>query len=367
MKIEFTPFSASLIPACRAFNERLHRHGDPPFLLPEQTPAARPVSPGGIEWNQYLAVDDTGAVRGGVLLMEQRGWFEQRAISLVNIQSPLSEGIVDRVYSGVGLQMLKFITRRNPYLYAVGMGSEQNPFARLLAAAGWHVTQVPFQFCVIRAARFLREIGPLRGGGKGWLARLAASSGLGGAAAAAWRLAHRPPPLPGYSLEPTSRWPKELDVVWERVRDGLSFSVLRDAQTVADLHPDSQSRLKGFLLRSGGEIAGWSVSLITPMRANPYFGNLVVGTVLDTLAPPEHLGALASLTHTVLCDLGADLIVTNQMHRCWQQQFRRLGFLNGPSNYLAALSKPLASVLRMAGDFDRVYVSRGDGDGRIHL
>jgi len=38
MKIEFTPLSAELVPACRAFNERLRRHGEPPFLLPEEAP-----------------------------------------------------------------------------------------------------------------------------------------------------------------------------------------------------------------------------------------------------------------------------------------------------------------------------------------
>ncbi|HLY17341.1 MAG TPA: hypothetical protein VKR61_08955 [Bryobacteraceae bacterium] len=368
MKLEFTPYSASLIPACRAFNERLRRHCNPPFLLPQDAPGTRLVPPGGIAWTQYLAVDGSGAVRGGVLLMDQRGWFQQRAVSLSNIQSPLSEGIADRAYSGVGLQMLKFVTERNPYAYAVGMGSEQNPFARLLLAAGWHVAPVPFQFSVIRAARFLREVAPLRRPRVGWLARLAAGSGIGAAAVAGWRLAHRRSPLRGYSIEPANGWPKELDTVWERCRADLSFSILRDAQTVADLHPESQSRLRPFLLRSGGQIAGWSASRVTAMRDSPIFGNLVVATILDALAPPEHLSALLTLTHAALCGLGADLIVTNQKHERWQQQFRRLGFLSGPSNYLLALSKPLASALRTEPDaFGRVYVSRADGDGRIHL
>ena len=265
---------------------------------------------------------------------------------LVNIQSPLSEGTVDRAYSGVGLQMLKFVTRRSPYAYTVGMGSEQNSFARLLKAAGWRVARAPFQFFVVRATRFLREAPPLRHGGKRWLAQLAASSGLGAAAVSVWRLAHRRMLPRGYSLEPANHWPAAIDAVWEQCRDGLSFSVLRDAQTVADLHPASQSRLKPFLLRWRGEIAGWSANLVTEMHDSPHFGNLVVGTILDLLAPPEHLGALAALTHMALCDFGADLIVTNQTHDRWQRQFRRLGFVSGPSNYLLALSKPLASALR---------------------
>ena len=368
MKVEFAPLTAPLVPACRAFNERLGRHGDPPFLLPEEAPAASSAPPGGIARHHYVAVDEAGAVRGGVLLMEQRGWLKPRDISLVNIQSPLSEGIVDRAYSGVGLQMLRFLTRRNPHLYAVGMGSAQNPFARLLSAAGWHVAPVPLQFLVIRAARFLREIGPLRSGGRKWLARLAASSGLGTAAAAAWRVAHRRPSLHGYSLEAASCWPGDLDSVWERSRGDISFSILRDTQTVRGLHPASHPGAKRFLLRKDGEIAGWSAVQITEMRDSPHFGNLVVGTILDGLAPLDHSSALAALTRDALRDLGPDLIVVNQMHERWRLRFRQLGFLSGPSNYLLALSKPLASALQKEpGALGRAYVTRGDGDGRVHL
>jgi hypothetical protein len=93
--------------------------------------------------------------------MEQAGWLNGQVIPLTNIQSPLRKGVVDRAFSGVGLRMLQFLARRNPYAYAVGMGSEENPFARLLKGAGWTVARVPFQFAVIRA-RFLREIGPVR-------------------------------------------------------------------------------------------------------------------------------------------------------------------------------------------------------------
>jgi hypothetical protein len=122
------------------------------------------------------------------------------------------------------------------------------------------------------------------------------------------------------------------------------------------------------VLRSGGEAVGWSVCLMTAMQENPHFGNLTVGTILDVLAPPEHLGALAGLTEAALGDLGAELIVTNQLHERRRQEFRRLGFLGGPSNYLVALSKPLAASLGAEpGAFGRSHVTRGDGDGRIHL
>jgi hypothetical protein len=368
MKVVFTALTPSLIPASQAFNERLRGHGEPPFTLPEETSAQGKRLAEGIERTHYVAVDEGGAVRGGVLLMEQRGWLRQQSIPLINIQSPLTEGTIDRTFAGVGLQLLKFVSSRSPYLYAVGMGSQQNPFARLLSAAGWTVNPVPFQFEVVRASRFLREIGPLRTGSRGWLARAVAAVGLGSAALAGWQLAHRGPSLRGYSLQPGSGWPEGLDAVWSECRDGVSFSVLRDEPTLAALYPDSQSRLKRFVLRSGGEIAGWSVGLVTRMKNDPNFGDLLVGTILDGLAAKAHLGALLAMTRDALLDLGAELIVTNQMHCSWQSEMRRLGFLSGPSNYMLAISKAISTALRdKAEGSARMHVNRGDGDGRIHL
>ena len=106
MKVEFLPLTASLIPACRAFNERLRRDGNAPFLLPETAHLADPGSPGGILRSHHVAVDENGEVRGGVLLAEQRGWLAGRVIPLVNVQSPLSEGVIDRRFLTVSLQML---------------------------------------------------------------------------------------------------------------------------------------------------------------------------------------------------------------------------------------------------------------------
>ena len=110
------------------------------------------------------------------------------------------------------------------------------------------------------------------------------------------------------------------------------------------------------------------MGLVTAMNSNPHFGDLRVGTILDALAPPEHLDALFTHTHDALCELGADLIVSNQAHERWQSALRRLGFLSGPSNYLMALSKPLTSALKPEPGFpSRVYLSRADGDGRLNL
>ena len=368
MRVVFTPLTPELIPACRDFNERLSRGGEPPFTLPEKL-ANEVAGTDGYSSRHYVAVDDGGLVRGGVLLTESRGWVNQAVVKVINIQSPISEGIVDRKYSGIGLQMLKFIAARSPYSYAVGMGSEQNPLPRLLKAAGWSLRAVPFWFAVIRPAQFLREMGPLRHGRKRWAARMAAASGVGAVVLGIWRMAHPQPDVRAYSLDDvTDSWPKEADAIWEQCRTRLSFSLVRDSAALSELYPNTQPRLKRFLLRERGEIVGWSVGVVTKMKNDRNFGDLNVGTILDGLATQEHCRVLAALTSRALRDSGADLIVTNQARTDWNVELRKLGYLHGPSNYILALSKPLAEALRSEpSSLDRIHVNRGDGDGRIHV
>jgi hypothetical protein len=93
-----------------------------------------------------------------------------------------------------------------------------------------------------------------------------------------------------------------LNAVWKSRRDDFHFALARDARAVQDLHPASQSRLH--VPRCGNGLLGWSAGLFTQMRESPYFGNLRVETILDALAPPEHLDALLAHTYHGLRELG---------------------------------------------------------------
>jgi hypothetical protein len=48
--------------------------------------------------------------------------------------------------------------------------------------------------------------------------------------------------------------------------------------------------------------------------------------------------------------------------------FRRAGYLTGPSNYPLSTSRQLTALLApLEENEQRIHVTRGDGDGRIHL
>lgn len=282
-------------------------------------------------------------------------------------QAPVSEGIIDKRYGMTAMLLLKFMQQRGSHLFVVGMGDERNPLPRLLKAGGWSVQPVPFFFLVNRPNRFLRELKLLRNNPKRrLLAAIAAGTGTGWAAIQALHARGLLAQLAtgDYTIEPLPAWDSWVDSIWERFRKHCSFGVARDQRTLAELYPDSDARLLRFSIRQKGRPVGWSVCFNTPMTDHNHFGNMRVATILDSIAEPGAEAATVTLTARVLKRERADLVVSNQTHLFWQDPFRRCGFRTAPSNYLLAMSPALAKA---AGQDGGIHVTRGDGDGRIHL
>lgn len=80
-------------------------------------------------------------------------------------------------------------------------------------------------------------------------------------------------------------------------------------------------------------------------------------------AMSNHFGNTAQ----ALAGDGADLVISNQMHAEMQAAFRQAGFCRGPSNYQLGMSPPLTERVRAGGGEDAIHLTRGDGDGRMHL
>jgi len=110
------------------------------------------------------------------------------------------------------------------------------------------------------------------------------------------------------------------------------------------------------------------VMLDTRMERHKQFGAMRVGSIVDCMARPEDAGEVMAAAADVLLGRGTDIIVSNQLHHAWGKALKRAGFLSGPTNFLFAVSKPLASLLQPvdAGQID-MHMNRGDGDGPINL
>jgi len=337
------------------------------FLLPDRPnePANSQDPEDPVRWTKYIAVDDSDEVRGGFFLMEQRGWLNGACVPVANYQSPLSEGIRDARYGMVGVYMLRFVQRRWPNTFVVGMGHADRPLPRLLTAAGWQLRSVPFLFRIVRPARVLRQLKPLqRRTVVRMLASIASNTGAGWIAAQALQWRSRLRRLNGFRIEQVDRWDSWADDIWMRGRGTYSFAVLRDRATLDKLYPLSGGRCFAYVIQDVNGPIGWAACLRTQMKDHPYFGNLTVSTVLDAGAVPSATAHVAAMAANA-ASRDTDLIITNQSHAIWTSAFRSAGFLPGPSNYLAATSPSLANGIGQA--FGSIHVTRGDGDGRIHL
>jgi len=369
MPLQLVPFTEREAPAVLAFNQRMAAARAPiDFLLPERAADAAAGPAAALPRTQYLAVDQ-GVVRGGVALTEQPTWLNGRVVSTFNYQAPLSEGIVDRRYGFVALHMLKHFQRQSPLSFAVGMGGEQNALPRLLKALGWTIRPVPFLFRISKVRRVLAELAVLqRSPARQALARIGSASGTAWlgvrvcqarSIAARWRAR-------GITIVRASAWGAWADELWQPAAFPYSFAVMRDRRTLENLYPIDDGKMRVYVVRRGSSVVGWAACLVSDMHAHKDFGNLRVATVLDCGAAVECAGAVAVAAGDAMAR-EADLVITNQSHASWVSAFRAAGFLPGPSNYLFATSPALTEGIRAGGGDAGVHVTRGDGDGRIHL
>lgn len=358
----FTPEHAA---AVAAFNARM-RAGRAPtgFLLPER---ARPSnSVGSVTLTQYIALDQHGAVRGGILSLEHPARLQGRTERVINVQSPLSEAIIDGAYTFVAPQLIKHVLRQSPHVFVVGMGAATNPLPRLLKAMGWALHHAPFQYRLLRGSRCATRLRPLR---SSMVKRVGgAVAAMTGAASLGTHLLHRPAAASRllaaqFTTEPITEWSNDADRVWEGFAPLISFGVERTTATLPFFYGTGERRPRAWWLKRNGTVEGWFGLLVTPMVDNPYFGDLVVATLTDCIGTPDAMRAGILLAGEQARAAGADLIITNQQHRLLQDACGTAGWRTAPSNYLIAASR----ALEAAWVADTAYVTRRDGDGLTNL
>jgi hypothetical protein len=365
VKISVEVYSEKHEPAACAFNRRMREANPPTDFLLEERSAPPQVRPGATV-TRWVAVDEEGNVHGGVMSWEHPGIVGAAVRRVINLQSPLSEGIIDRDYVLVGWHILKSFLRQTPYVYAVGMGSEERPFPRFLKAMGWTVRPVPFYFRMIRPARCVRELGPLRKSAwKRVAGSVAAATGAASIGAAVWHRATVPARQAAgqYAAEAVTSWGEWAADVWSAFAPGVSFSVLRNPETLSFFYPLQGSELKVWRLKRGEVVEGWFALAISSMRASPYFGNLRVATLTDCVGLPDAMRGGCMLAVDEARRLGADLLITNQAYQALQDACIGAGWRRGPSNFLLATSKALTQESKA----ESVYVTRRDGDGLLNL
>src|ERR1700678_1816415 len=354
--------------AAGRFNARLRQaNAAVDFLLPERI-AVDDSANSSLVTKRYYLVLEGEEVRASAYLQDQPVWVGGTVRPVWNVQSFLSEGIVNPNYAPVALFMIKELLKRNRLIYAVGMGSESKPFPRLLKALRWDISPVPFFFRVRRAARFLHNLPLLRRHFlSSILADLAAYTGIGPLLIHAGQAIKRKRPAPKASYDQVAGFDRWVDGVWEKAKNDLSFSIESRSETLNALLPSSVERLFRIRVASKGLAIGWAILLISNYRLHHHFGDMRVGTIVSALSCAGKEACVVASALAVLAEHGVDLAVANEMQETWQKAFDSSGFFRGPSNYLLGLSPELAAAIPIRSDRGRVRVNRADGDGICNL
>jgi hypothetical protein len=375
MPIEIVPHSEQLRDAVEAFNKRMREGGSPWGMYPDPVPDWIPkIRPDQRVWREYyLALEDQQHVRGGFALKPQEWWIRGQVRVVTDWQGPFSEGAYTRKYATLGLRMIRDMLQRRPLLFSWGHGKGDEPMAQMLQKLGWVMHDTPFCLKVLKPYRFLRLNKYLRDLAKKRAALdLLAFTGAGSiglrALHAGLRLKSRKRFRARAELVP--RFEAWADAIWERCKGSYSALAVRDSDTMNTLLP-GHGWPPGLRLRirtRDGADLGWAIVMDTQMRDDVRFGDLRVGSIVDTLALPEHAGEVVAAATRWLAARGVDLIVSNQAHPRWIQGFADNGYVVLPARRLFAVSPELKKALE---PFDQsalgLHMTNMDGHGPMML
>jgi hypothetical protein len=350
------------------FNSRLQAAGVS-FTFPVSSADLMQLRPGlDAPFQLAYVLSDGTAVRGGYILKSEQIFVDGQNLSVGNYQLPLSEGIVDRRYAMVGVQLIKDALGRQPRLYCLGMGNTARPLPRLLSKLGWTVSTVPFLFRIENAGNFTREIRWVRRRASGrFLLDFARNTGMLAGFVALRRMRRevfRPKVPTGVSFDEVQDFPAEIDELFFNVRADYGLMCDRRAAAMRQKLPANDCRLSRIVLRRSGRVAGWAVVSISQLSDHTQFGNMKLGCIVDGLAAAPDVGPLLAEACRRLEQARCDLLVSNQTHPVWIRGLQRQGFFQGPSNFILALSPPLAACRPTGAP---AHFNRADGDGPINL
>jgi len=370
LKIQFAPLTEQLTPAIREFNRRIETSGatplcDSPAACWMPNDAAHPIFE-----EHYLAVDGEN-VRGGYILRHTPAAMNGEPFRLSCFGQPTSEGIVDKRFGLVSIQILQDAEKRQPCLFGVGLGGWDEPVTKMLKAARWTVKEVPFFLKLLRPVRLLRTAPAIRTTGwRGAAADVAAMSGLGwiGLKAvnavrtrnAQWRRSVVAEMVPEFG-----RW---ADHVWDQARGDYSLIAARDGATLNTLYKKGDPRFLRLRITERSRTLGWAVVMDSQLKDHDRFGTVRAGLIVDVLGPVKEAGKIMAAAAAYLERRGVDLVRSHQSHPQWGAALQQAGFFAGPSYFLFAASRAMTAELeRVDPRHERIHFTRGDGDGPQYL
>ena len=366
------PYKPLHVSAVRAFNTRLANAQVPvQFRLTESAnPSWLAPSDSSTLYQEQFLVVDGDEIRGGYVLKHQEFFVGGRNQQVGFYRAPVSQVLADKSFAHVGTVMLRDAMKRSPRLFCLGMGGLSQPLPRMLAAAGWQLDLVPFYFRICNAGQVVRQLPSIRSSSPRRL--VLDMLALSGAAQIGFRALHAVKSSAGrrddIRVVQNDAFPQACDELTDASARVHQFVALRTVAVLERLYPRQEPKFHRLLVYDGNRLLGWAMCVDTRMQNSPHFANLRVGSIIDCDALPTDALEVVRAATRHLARLGVDMIVSNQAAVSWCDAFAAQGYLTGPSNFAIALSKPLAAVVKNSNAWRQTcHLTRGDGDGPIHL
>ncbi|MBL0730314.1 hypothetical protein [Piscinibacter sp. HJYY11] len=374
MAIQIVPHSAEWRNAVEAFNERMRAGGSGWSFYVDPVPDWIPPRDGQNVWREYhLAVEDGEAVRGCFALKPQDWLINGQVQVVTDWQGPFSEGVIDPRHGMLGLRMIRDMLKKRPLLYSWGHGGDDQPVVQMLRKMNWLLHPTPFCLLVAKPFRFLRLNALLRQTparrllldlgawtGLGWLGLKLLHLGLK-LRAGGGGFKSRAMEVPNFGP-----W---ADALWERCKGSYKAIAVRDAASMNALAPEGAwppvTRLK---VERDGQVIGWALVMDTRMQGEHRFGDLHVGSIVDTLALPSQAGEVVHAATRHLVAKGVDIVVSNQAHPEWAKGFAQNGYAVLPDKRLFAMSPQLQEALAPFTEVSKgLHLTNMDGHGPMAL
>lgn len=356
------------IPLVKQFNARL-KSGNITVMFPESNiPEWLPKKETSNLRQEYFLAFVDGIVRGGYILKYQDFFINGQTTTIADYRLPISEGIINRDFSYLAIVLTTDALNKSTKLFGLGMGGHSSQTAKFIKAMGWRISEIPFHFMILNPFDFLRNITVLR---KKALTRFAldllAYTGIGWVAIKTMHILNKNRlKLGNLSVNRFIEFDEKSDILWNEVKNSYKLIAVRDSKTLNLLY--SESRFICLEIFEEKKYIGWVVLLVTQMSAHKQFGAMKVGSIVDCLSDPNNSVKILSCATNYIKKHKPDIIVANHSHFAWNESFKKLGFLEGPSNFLLSVSKPLTKdIMPFDENKNQVYFMRGDGDGPIHL
>jgi hypothetical protein len=362
--VQLVPYIEDLESGVRSFNQRLRAGGATGWSFPESHIPQFPKVDGRVPYQEFFVAVDAGVVRGGYLLTHNQFALRGKEVEVAcGPHYNVSDGLVDPAYAMMGVIQTQDALRRQPLMYALGIGAMDAPLTRLLTAMEWVAFPVPFYFRVLSSSRFFKNLTYFRKDPRKRIALdLLHYSGLGlvGLRVAQTRLrriiknSHT-----GTVADFFGTW---ADEIWEKCRSRYSLVGMRNSSTLNTFYALQDSRFIRLRISTDTHDIGWAVVLESQMRDQRHFGNMRVGSIVDCFGAPEDAVHVLNCATVFLERQGVDLLITNQASSDWCSALHANGYLKGPSNFILALSPQLGNRLQpLKNHAAHIHMNRADG------